>query len=126
MLSRPARGAVFTLGLYCMGLGVALAVISNLGTSPISCLPYVVSMVVSCSIGTMTFGLNIIFLLLQIAILKRRFRPYQILQIPGVFLFSAFIDLNVFLISPFAPGNYAAQFAVMLAGCVMLALGIAL
>lgn len=126
MLSKPARGIVFTIGLYCMGLGVALAVISGLGTSPISCLPYVVSQILSCSIGTMTFCLNVIFLILQIVILRHQFRPWQILQIPGVFLFSAFIDLNVFLCSGLTSGSYIINFVLMLLGCVMLGLGIAL
>ena len=38
------RILIFIAGLYCMGLGVALSVIASLGTSPISCFPYVVGL----------------------------------------------------------------------------------
>ena len=62
-----------------MGLGVALSVIASLGTSPISCFPYVVSEILPVSVGTVTFIMNFIFLLAQIAILKKDFNPWQIL-----------------------------------------------
>ena len=65
------RILIFIVGLYCMGLGVALSVIAALGTSPISCLPYVVSEILPVSVGTVTFIMNLLFMTAQIAILRK-------------------------------------------------------
>ena len=120
------RILLFTAGLYIMGLGVALSVAADLGTSPISCLPYVLSAATPLTMGMATFVLNIIFVLLQIIILKHGFKIWHLLQLPGLFLFSFFIDLNNFLLTGLVPDIYAVQFPVMLLSCVVLAAGIAL
>lgn len=107
-----------------MGLGVALSVAADLGTSPISSLPFVLSVVTPLSMGTITFIMNMVFVLLQILILKKDFKKWYVLQIPGLFLFSVFIDLNNYLLSGAFPDAYWQQFLIMLAGCVVLAFGI--
>lgn len=107
-----------------MGLGVALSVAADLGTSPISSLPFVLSVVTPLSMGTITFIMNMVFVLLQILILKKDFKKWYVLQIPGLFLFSAFIDLNNYLLSGACIDAYWQQFLIMLAGCVVLAFGI--
>lgn len=107
-----------------MGLGVALSVAADLGTSPISSLPFVLSVVTPLSMGAITFIMNMVFVLLQILILKKDFKKWYVLQIPGLFLFSAFIDLNNYLLSGAFPDAYWQQFLIMLAGCVVLAFGI--
>ena len=107
-----------------MGLGVALSVAADLGTSPISSLPFVLSVVTPLSMGAITFIMNMVFVLLQILILKKDFKKWYVLQIPGLFLFSAFIDLNNYLLSGAYPDAYWQQFLIMLAGCVVLAFGI--
>lgn len=107
-----------------MGLGVALSVAADLGTSPISSLPFVLSVVTPLSMGAITFIMNMVFLLLQILTLKKDFKKWYVLQIPGLFLFSAFIDLNNYLLSGACIDAYWQQFLIMLAGCVVLAFGI--
>ena len=120
------RILLFTAGLYVMGLGVALSVAADLGTSPISCLPYVLSAATPFTMGMMTVVMNIIFVLLQIVILKRGFKIWHLLQLPGLFLFSFFIDLNNSLLTGLVPDIYAVQFPIMLLSCAVLAAGIAL
>ncbi|MBE6507037.1 MAG: YitT family protein [Methanocorpusculum parvum] len=120
------RILIFIAGLYCMGLGVALSVIAALGTSPISCFPYVVSEIAPVSVGTVTFIMNFIFLLAQIAILKKDFKPWQILQLPALLVFSVCIDMNILLFS-WLPGDiYLLQVLWMLLGCLILGTGIGL
>ena len=113
-------------GLYIMAFGVSLSVAANLGTSPISCLPYVLSVVTQLSMGLMTFLMNIVLIILQMIILKRGFKVWQLLQLPGLLLFSFFIDLNNILLDGVVPDIYAVQLPVMLLSCVILAFGIAL
>ena len=119
------RILIFIAGLYCMGLGVALSVIAALGTSPISCFPYVVSEIAPVSVGTVTFIMNFIFLLAQIAILKKDFK-WQILQLPALLVFSACIDWNIMMFSWLPIDTYLLQIVWMLAGCLILGTGIGL
>lgn len=120
------RILIFIAGLYCMGLGVALSVIASLGTSPISCFPYVVSEILPISVGTVTFIMNFIFLLAQIAILKKDFNPWQVLQLPALLVFSACIDWNIMMFSWLPIDTYLLQLLWMLCGCLILGTGIGL
>lgn len=120
------RILIFIAGLYFMGLGVALSVIAALGTSPISCFPYVVSEIAPVSVGTVTFIMNFIFLLAQIAILKKDFKPWQILQLPALLVFSACIDMNIALFSWLPTDFYLMQIIWMILGCLILGTGIGL
>ena len=120
------RILIFLAGLYCMGLGVALSVIAALGTSPISCFPYVVSEILPISVGTVTFIMNFVFLLAQIAILRKDFKIWQILQLPALLVFSVFIDGNIMLFSWLPTDTYLLQVLWMLAGCLILGIGIGL
>lgn len=116
----------FIAGVYFMGLGVALSVTANLGTSPISSLPYVLSQITPFTMGVMTVAMNIVFIVLQILILRKQFKLWYLLQLPGLLLFSAAIDLNNYLLSGIVPEAYWLQFLIMLLGCVVLGFGIAL
>lgn len=107
-----------------MGLGVALSVTADLGTSPISSLPFVLSVVTPLSMGLITFIMNMVFVFIQILILKKDFKKWYLLQIPGLFLFSAFIDLNNYLLSGAVMDAYWQQFMIMLLSCAVLAFGI--
>ncbi|HJJ30943.1 MAG TPA: DUF6198 family protein [Methanocorpusculum sp.] len=123
-LSIPSRIFLFIFGLYIMGLGVALSVTADLGTSPISSLPFVLSVVTPLSMGLITFIMNMVFVFIQILILKKDFKKWYLLQIPGLFLFSAFIDLNNYLLSGAVMDAYWQQFMIMLLSCAVLAFGI--
>lgn len=57
--------------------------------------------------------------------LKDDLRMY-LLQIPISFCFGLFIDFSMFMLSWLQPSAYATQVVVLLVGCVILALGIAL
>lgn len=114
------------LGIFTMGFGIALAIRADLGTSPISCFPYVLSLWLNVSMGTMTFLVNILFVLIQILILRRKFKPHQLLQIPLLFVFSAAIDASLWILTYAVTDIYPLQFVMMLCSCVCIALGISL
>ena len=54
--STPAQWAtriiLYIIGLFFMAMGVAFAVNSNLGVSPVTSLPYVISLIVNMELGT--------------------------------------------------------------------------
>ncbi len=85
--------AVLLVGLAFIAFGVALSRATGMGTSPISCVPAVLSYVVpSMTIGTFTFVFNLIFVAAQIVLLRRDYKPVQLLQLPLTLVFSLLID----------------------------------
>lgn len=64
------RLALLLAGLAVMSFGVALSIKAELGTSPISSLPYVTAEISGLSVGTTTIIVNSLFVLTQIILLR--------------------------------------------------------
>lgn len=121
------RFLVMICGLIITALGLAVCVETDLGISPITTLAYALNTVVpTISLGTFTFLQHLVFFALTVILLRRDFRPYQLLQIPCSFLFGAFLDLWKFLLLDTVPSNYAVRFLVLLLGCVIVSFGFSL
>lgn len=121
------RFLIMLFGMFVTALGLAICVESDLGISPLTTLAYTLNNVVpSISLGTFTFLQHLMFFVLMVLVLRRDFRPYQLLQIPCSFLFGMFLDFWESLLSGCAPSFYAARFILLLLGCVVVALGFSL
>lgn len=117
----------FLLGLFINSFGIAFITKSALGTSQISSIPYVFSLYfTNLSFGTTTFIFNMIYILLQIMILRKNFRPFQFLQIIANIIFSMFVDLGMFMMNWFQPETFVIRFMSLIIGCIILALGISI
>ena len=119
------------LSLNLMTLGVALCVRSNLGSSVISSLPYVlslagpVSFIPAWTIGTYTILMNFIFVICQILILRNRFELVQLFQLVIGFVFGWLIDFNMWLTDFLLCNTLIMQILTQLAGCTIMGIGIA-
>jgi Predicted membrane protein len=89
------RYAGFCVASALMALGIAMITNSNLGTTPITSLPFTLGAIFSLSLGTVTFLLNAVFLLAQKLLLWKEFSAHHLIQLPAVLLFSVFIDLSM-------------------------------
>ena len=107
-----ARLALLLAGLAVMAFGVALSIKAELGTSPISSLPYVTAVISGLSVGTTTIIVNSLFVLIQIVLLRRNYEWFQLLQIGIAVVFGMMIDLFGLMLEPVAAGNYAVQCAL--------------
>lgn len=87
------RIAIYICGIFLLALGGVLAIKSNLGASPVSSLPLSISKVTSISLGRAAAILFIIYVGIQILILRRDFKIVQLLQIMN--FFNAIININV-------------------------------
>lgn len=87
------RIAIYICGIFLLALGGVLAIKSNLGASPVSSLPLSISKVTSISLGRAATILFIIYVGIQILILRRDFKIVQLLQIMN--FFNAIININV-------------------------------
>lgn len=81
-MSVVSRWLLFLVALWIQSAGIVLVVKSFLGTSPISSLPYVMSETFPFTFGETTFTVNMVFLLGQMLILKKKFPKVQLLQAP--------------------------------------------
>lgn len=118
------RFLLFAAGLFVMSLGVALSTRCHLGTSPISSSPYVLSLGLPWSMGFITMVVNILFVLIQIALLRSRFEWIQLLQVVVAVAFGYFTNLALPLVAGLNPGTYIAQWGWILISCMVVALGI--
>lgn len=112
------------ISVFILALGIAFSVKSDLGTSPISSVPYVLSLGLYLTIGEFTIIFNALLLLLQIIILKRDFDIVQLLQLPLCILLGYFIDFHVFLLNSITYTNYFQQFILLILGCFIVAFGV--
>ena len=88
----PLRLLFLLSGLVLLAFGVVLAIRSNLGTPPISSVPYVYSFIVALSVGTLTIMMHILMIVLQMIILGSKFQWHQWLQLPVGMVFGFLID----------------------------------
>lgn len=117
----------FFLGIIINSFGIAFITKSNLGTSQISSIPYIFSLeYTDFSFGLTTFIFNIIFILIEIALLRHDFEPIQFLQIVANIIFSFFIDVSMNLLSAFEPETIIVKLISLFIGCFILAIGISI
>lgn len=126
LFSLLKRIVLLCLGLIVMAFGVAFSIKAALGTSPISSVPYVTGAISGLSVGTTTIIMNTVFVLIQIAILRRRYEWFQLLQLPAAVLFGTTIDVASLLIDGLSPTAYWQQWLVCLLGIFLVALGISM
>lgn len=120
------RCAVLVIGLFVMSLGVAFSITGNLGTSPISSLPYTISAISNLTVGKATILMHCVLVLLQILILRKRYQPFQLLQLVVAVVFGYLTDFSLWLLSALGYHNYVQQWILCVIGILLVALGVAL
>ncbi len=124
----PRKVFFCIFGLFISAFGMSLLIKSALGQSTVSALAYNISMVSNIKTGTIVAYVNYLCLIGQVILLKRDFRPFQLLQLAITFLFGVMV--NFFLYDfPFTtnltlPG-YPLQAVAFLVGIVIMSFGVA-
>lgn len=123
------RYGISTLGLVLVALGVGISIKSNLGIAPPSCPPTILNLRWSAiSIGTFTWMMHIVFILLQMLLLRKDFKLRYLMQIPAAFVFGYMCDGAIWLFDAIASPstNYFIQILLSLLAVVLTAIGIKL
>ncbi|MDE6596070.1 MAG: YitT family protein, partial [Oscillospiraceae bacterium] len=121
------RYILFIVSLFFSALGVAFTKRGELGVSPISSVANVLSYKFDAlSLGTWLIIWNCVLIAGQIIILRKKFQPIQLLQVPLSFLFGWFTDLGMMIVSHIPAEVYVVRLAMVIIGIVILAFGIAL
>lgn len=120
------RYLLLLVGLSIMAFGVAFSIKASLGTSPISSVPYVVSLFTPLTVGTATIVMHCVFILLQILILRRNYHPIQLMQLPVAFFSGYLTDFGVWAVQGVRCTTYWQQWIVCLIGILLVAVGVSL
>lgn len=101
-----------TLAVFIMALGVIITVRSLQGVSPVSSLIYVLSEASGLTLGTMTFIVYFVFVLIQCAIYRDRGMTVRVFsQLPYTILYSVCMDVLDYLLAPLGAETLAGQWA---------------
>lgn len=123
-MEKLKRYIIFFVGLFINSLGVSLITKAKLGTSPISAIPYVLSLNFSLTLGQFTIIFSLFLIALQVIILRKNFKIEHFLQIPISIIFGYFIDLTMVLLKFIDPQTYISEVIYLLIGCVILGFGV--
>jgi len=118
------RYVLLCVGLFIMAMGVGFSIKADLGTSPISSVPYVVSLISPVSVGIATIVMHCVFILLQILILRKRYELIQLMQLPVALIFGSMTDLAVWLLGSVTYSSYLGQWLLCIVGIVLVAVGV--
>ena len=136
------RMACYLLGLFTIALGINFAKMSMLGISPVSSIPRACEVIFGdkselVTLGNMTIVVYCILVLLQIVVLRKKFKPYNILGIAVAIIFGKMVDfagysekthfhllLNLYnKINP-AEQPYLVRLALLLSSTIIIAIGV--
>lgn len=120
------RYVVLLIGLTIMAFGVAFSIKADLGTSPISSVPYAVSEFTPLTVGTATIVMHCVFICIQILLLRRKYQPIQLMQLPVAFFFGYLTDFGMWAVQGITCTTYWQQWIICLIGIFLVALGVSL
>lgn len=139
---------IYLVGLTVIAIGINLSKLSGLGISPVSSIPGVLSAKFpSASLGSMVIIVYCALVLAQVLVLRKKFRPVNILGVPVAIIFGLLVDfvgiseftptlagISVGITAKFKglmlllgipkPGNYLIQFLYLLASILVIGIGV--
>ena len=115
------------IGLFIMAIGVVFSVKSALGVSPVTCLANVVHQISAIDMGICTTATYCFYILVEVVILRRDFKPAMLLQIVASTIFGTLVSLatKLFVFLP-APEIYIMRLVYLLCSIPIVAFGVML
>ena len=112
------RLITYITGLFLLALGATFSILAGLGVSPVTSLPYALSLITPYSVGMTTIAANILFIIIQMLLLRTIQWKNFTMQLIITFIFGFFMDATVYMTSflPVAhsPALIALYFALSL------------
>ncbi len=127
ILTWAKRGLIYCLGLFIMAIGVVFSVRSALGVSPVTCLANVASQISGLEMGVCTTATYCLYIVVEVIILRRDFKPQMLLQLVASFFFGSLVTLatRLFGFLP-QPGNYLMRLLYLFCSIPLVAFGVML
>ncbi|MBQ8296464.1 MAG: hypothetical protein IJX77_01620 [Ruminococcus sp.] len=116
---------MYIAGLFIMTIGIAASVKSNLGTAPVSSVPYTLTCVWGIEMGKATIMFHVSLVLVQVLILRKSFKIKNLLQIVTAVVFGYFTTFCNYCAS-FLPNtdNIFIRLILILISIVLIAFGL--
>lgn len=121
----PRRILSYCFGLLLLAFGVTFSIKSSLGVSPVNSIPYVLSLITGMDQGLLTTGVFCVYIFIQILMLRKEFKPINLLQVVFAGVFGYFVSFSNHLwgFIP-APGNYMVRLILLVLSMLLVALGL--
>jgi len=120
------RIAMFVIGLFVMTFGIALSTKADIGTTPISSLPFVVCLSTGIDMYITTFAYNVILILIQVIVLRKDFKMTNWIQLLVTIVFTFFTKVTIDLVSDWVPGSYLECWLYAILSVIIVGTGVAL
>lgn len=115
------------LGVTLVGTGVSLCIKANIGVSAVDALNSGVSELTTIKVGTISVLVNVAFVFVQMAIQKREFKLFQLMQIPLSLLIGEVVNVMVYSVLPLITlEEYYMNLLFLILGNLIAALGVGL
>ena len=118
--------AVYIVGLFVLSSGVTLSIRSGLGVSPVSSLPYIISVILGASVGMVVAVVMLLLVLVQVMLLRSRFKLANLSQLATSVVFGFFVDFVMLLTRHIMPEAYWLRAGLLAFSVFLLASGIAI
>ena len=128
------RFCIYLAGLYLMATGVVFSVRSGLGVSPVGSIANVLYQIGRSSgapdfinLGNCTTAIYFVYILVELIILRKDFKPSMLLQIVASLLFGQLVNIATAVMGFLPePAGYAVQMLYLISSIPCVALGVLL
>ncbi len=117
---------LFFISIFVLGLGISLVTLADLGTTAITSPPYVLSLFTPLSFGMYTMLFNILYVLLELSIMRGDFKKIQYFQLLVGPILGTSIDFWSVLVDYLSKPHYLIQLFMVISGCFIIACSIIL
>ncbi|WP_458404130.1 YczE/YyaS/YitT family protein [Methanobrevibacter sp.] len=115
----------YFFGLFLITLGVAFSIKSDLGSAPVSSIPYAMNLIWAIEIGVATFMFHAFLVLIELILLRMDFKAKHFLQVFIGVVFGAFTSFSVSLMTFIPEANsFIVALAMIAVSIFLIALGL--
>lgn len=121
------RVLIYILGLLILAIGINISKAAQLGISPVSAVPYAIELIWGIELGKASIIVFIILMALQIILLRRDYKPKQLLQILCSNVLGTFITYtgrDYLLAWLPLPTSYIMKLIYLLISIIIIAIGV--
>jgi uncharacterized membrane protein YczE len=124
------RIVVMALGLFLLGVGISLSQVSTTGVSPISAAASVGTAIArdrsidTITMGMLSFLMNSLCFVVELVLLRKKFNPWQVLQVAALAVMTLSIDFGIFLFGGADVSSVWTKIGFLAASLVLMSLGI--
>lgn len=119
------RVGIFLLGIILIAFGVAVTAKASLGNSPISAIPYSLSLYLPIlTFGTWVILFNLLMVAMECVLLWGKISIANVvIQVLLTFTFGGVVDASMYVLQVFVFDTYVLKILAVLIGCIIIAAG---